>query len=59
MLGAARLDFGLEIDKHHPGAKIWVDGDTFMVNGTRAPYVRNSRHEARRGAPAAVGGDGT
>jgi hypothetical protein len=34
--------------KHHPGAKIWVGGDTFMVNGTRQPYVRNSRHEAAR-----------
>jgi len=34
--------------KHHPGAKIWVGGDTFMVNGTRVPYVRNARHEARR-----------
>jgi len=34
--------------KHHPGAKIWVGGDTFLVNGTRVPYVRNARHEARR-----------
>lgn len=25
-----------------------MGGDTFMVNGTRQPYVRNSRHEARR-----------
>jgi len=23
--------------KHHPGATIWVDGDTFMVNGTKHP----------------------
>ena len=23
--------------KHHPGAKIWVGGDTFMVNGHRQP----------------------
>jgi len=34
--------------KHHPDASIWVGGDTFMVNGQRVPYVRNSRHEARR-----------
>ena len=36
--------------KHHPGAKIWVGGDTFMVNGNRQPYIRNSRHEAARAA---------
>ncbi len=34
--------------KHHPYASIWVGGDTFMINGQRVPYVRNSRHEARR-----------
>ena len=34
--------------KYHRDARIWVGGDTFMVNGTRQPYVRNSRHEARR-----------
>jgi hypothetical protein len=34
--------------KHHPKAKIWVGGNTFMVNGNRQPYVRNSRHEAER-----------
>lgn len=34
--------------KHHQGARIWVGGDTIMVNGTRQPYVRNSRHEAQR-----------
>lgn len=28
----------------------WVGGDTFMVNGQRVPYVRNSRFEARRTA---------
>lgn len=33
--------------KYHRGARIWV-GDTLMVNGTRQPYVRNSRHEARK-----------
>lgn len=40
--------------KNHPGAKIWIGGDTFMVNGMvngqRQPYVRNSRFEARRAA---------
>jgi len=34
--------------KYQRGASIWVGGDTVMVNGTRQPYVRNSRHEARR-----------
>ncbi|HEU5222154.1 MAG TPA: nuclease-related domain-containing protein [Candidatus Lumbricidophila sp.] len=34
--------------KHHPRANIWVAGSTFLVNGTRQPYVRNSRHEASR-----------
>ncbi|WP_223147804.1 nuclease-related domain-containing protein [Actinotalea sp. JY-7885] len=34
--------------KHHPGAKIWVAGTTFMVNGQKQPYLRNSRHEAAR-----------
>ncbi len=36
--------------KHHPQASIWVGGDIFMVNGQRVPYIRNSRHEARRAA---------
>ena len=36
--------------KHHPGAKIWVGGDTFMVDGHKQPYIRNSRHEASRAA---------
>lgn len=36
--------------KHHPKAKIWVGGSTFLVNGTKQPYVRNSRHEAARAA---------
>ncbi|GAB3441271.1 NERD domain-containing protein [Phycicoccus ginsengisoli] len=36
--------------KHHPGAKIWVGGNTFMVNGAKQPYVRNARHEAQRAA---------
>jgi len=34
--------------KHHPQASVWVGGNTFMVNGHRQPYVRNSRHEAAR-----------
>lgn len=34
--------------KHHPRAAVWVGGDTVMINGSRVPYVRNSRHEARR-----------
>lgn len=51
--------------KHHPRASVWVRGDTFMVNGQRLPYIRNSRHEAARasrlltkacGAPVAVQG---
>lgn len=36
--------------KHHPKASVWVGGDTFMVNGRRVPYIRNSRHEAKRAA---------
>lgn len=36
--------------KHHPKANIWVGGDTFMVNGNKQPYIRNSRHEAARAA---------
>jgi hypothetical protein len=36
--------------KHHPNASVWVGGDTFMVNGHRVPYIRNSRHEGRRAA---------
>ena len=34
--------------KHHPNANVWVGGNTFMVNGRKVPYVRNSRHEAQR-----------
>ena len=34
--------------KHHPKAAIWVGGETFMVNGGRVPYIRNSRFEAKR-----------
>ena len=34
--------------KHHPGAKIWVAENAFLVNGSRQPYIRNARHEAER-----------
>jgi hypothetical protein len=34
--------------KHHPGGTVWVGGNTFLVNGLRQPYLRNSRHEAAR-----------
>jgi hypothetical protein len=34
--------------KNHPGANIWVGGNTFLVNGQRVPYIRNSRHETLR-----------
>lgn len=34
--------------KHHRDASLWVAGSTFMVNGLKYPYVRNSLHEARR-----------
>ena len=34
--------------KNHPNAKIWVGGETLLVNGQRQPYVRNARHEAVR-----------
>src|SRR6185312_13324595 len=34
--------------KNHPNASVWVGADTFLVNGTRTWYVRNSRHEAAR-----------
>lgn len=34
--------------KNHRASNIWVGGDTFMVNGKRQPYIRNSRHEAQR-----------
>lgn len=34
--------------KHHPDAEVWVGGETFIVNGSRVPYIRNARHEAGR-----------
>lgn len=36
--------------KHHPGATLWVGGRTFLVDGTRKPYLHASQHEARRAA---------
>ena len=36
--------------KHHPNANIWVGNNTFLVNGNRTYYIRNSRHEATRAA---------
>jgi hypothetical protein len=36
--------------KYHRGSNVWVGGDTTMINGARQPYVRNSRHEARKAA---------
>ncbi|GAA4892169.1 NERD domain-containing protein [Tessaracoccus lubricantis] len=36
--------------KNHAGMKVWVGGNTFMVNGVRQPHIRNSRHEAKRAA---------
>ena len=36
--------------KHHPRANMFVAHDAVMVNGTKYPYVRNSRHEATRAA---------
>jgi hypothetical protein len=34
--------------KNHPNSSVWVAGDTFLVNGVRQSYIRNSRFEARR-----------
>lgn len=34
--------------KNHPAHRIWVRGDTFMVNGHRQTYVRASRSEGRK-----------
>jgi hypothetical protein len=44
--------------KNHPNAKIWVGGNTFMVNGHRQPYIRNSRYEAERAAELLPGACG-
>lgn len=34
--------------KMHRDASIWVGESTFLVNGQKRPYLRNSRHEAAR-----------
>lgn len=44
--------------KHHPDASIWVGGNTFMVNGQRQPYVRNSRYEAQRASHSLTAASG-
>ncbi len=36
--------------KNHSGMRVWVGGDTFLVNGVRQPHIRNARHEASRAA---------
>lgn len=41
--------------KHHPRAKIWVGGNTLLVDGHKQPYVRNSRHEAARASQLLTG----
>lgn len=38
--------------KHHHGARVWVAGATFMVNGQRQSYIGASRSEGRRVARA-------
>lgn len=34
--------------KHHRGKKIWVAERSFLVNGQKQPYFRNSKFEAAR-----------
>jgi hypothetical protein len=36
--------------KNHPGARVWVSGNTLQVNGNSQPYIRNSKHERARAA---------
>jgi hypothetical protein len=36
--------------KHHPGARVWVGGNTMLVDGNKTTYIRNARHEAGRAA---------
>ncbi len=36
--------------KHHPRGRVWVGQRAIMINGTRVPYLRNSRFEATRAA---------
>lgn len=34
--------------KNHARMNVCVGGNTYMVNGTRQPYIRNTRHEVKR-----------
>ncbi len=34
--------------KNHPGKKAWVGEHQIRINGAPVPYLRNSRHEAKR-----------
>ena len=34
--------------KCHPKGKAWVGQHLVMINGQKTPYLRNSRHEAKR-----------
>ncbi len=34
--------------KHHRGKKIWIAERSFLVNGQKQPYLRNSKFEATR-----------
>jgi hypothetical protein len=36
--------------KNHSGRKVWVRGSGFLVDGSRQPFIRNSRHESARAA---------
>ncbi|WP_074712359.1 nuclease-related domain-containing protein [Arthrobacter alpinus] len=36
--------------KNHSGQKVWVGGNTFMVNGTKTTYISKAVSEARRAA---------
>lgn len=45
--------------KNHPGAKVWLGGDTVLVAGQRVPHVRNSRHEASRASRLLTAACGT
>ena len=36
--------------RNHSGKKIWIGGSTFLVNGYKQEYMRNSAHEAERAA---------
>lgn len=42
--------------KNHPGAKIWIGGDTFMVNGHRQPLEVGEPAQERRGPKASLPG---